>query len=115
MISSCVNDFQPWSLNEQVDLKIDYANRLSIDELSQKYKRHSNVVLLELIRQRLVHEESPENTTKRHTRFDYDQYIDLSDSEDTYDPYDLENHVVLIETFITRIKRGISWLFSFFK
>jgi len=115
MISSCVNDFEPWSLNEQVDLKIDYTNRLSIDELSQKYKRHSNVILLELIRQGLVDEESPLNTSKRHIRFDYDQYIDLSDSEDMYDPYDLENHFELIESFLSSIKRGVSWLFSFLK
>ena len=115
MISSCINDFQPWSENEQLDLKIDYTNGISIDNLSQKYKRHSNVVLLELIRQRLLDEESPLNTSKRHTRFDYDQYIDLSDSEDMYNPYDLENHFELIETFLTKIKRGISWLFSFFQ
>ena len=115
MISTCVNDFEPWSENEQIDLKIDYLNGNSIDCISQKYKRHSNVVLLELIRQRLVDEESPLNTSKRHIRFDYDQYIDISDNEDMYDPYDLENHFELIESFLTRMKRGFSWLFSFLK
>lgn len=114
MISTCINNDKPWSSHEQLDVKIDYSNGKSIESIAKKYKRHSNAVCLELIRQRLMNKDSPENVSKRHTRFD-----DSSDDEtDIYDPYDLKNHFELSEYFFLKIKQWINWMIflnSFFE
>jgi len=116
MISTCVNNFKQWSISEQAKVMIDYLNGKSIDRIAQECQRHENSVCLELIRQELLHENSPENVASRHTRFEYGRFENETDSDDEieFDAYDLTNHVNLLEYLFSYTKNGILRFFSFF-
>ena len=113
MISSCVN-INPWTLSEQLKVKTDYLSGKPIDCIAEECKRHENTICLELIRQGLMDEKSPENVSIRHTYFEYDHFVNATDSEEEYDAYDLNFHSEVFESFFFKIKKGMSWLYSFF-
>lgn len=117
MISTCTN-VNPWTLPESEKVGKDYLNGKSIDCIAEECKRHENAVCLELIRQGLMHEKSPENVSIRHTHFEYGHFDNASDSdeeiESEYDMYDLNVYFNLIEYLFDETKKGISRFFSFF-
>jgi len=96
----------------------DYLNGKPIDKIAQECQRHENTVCIELIHQGLLHKDSPENVATRHTRFEYGHFENATDSdeeiESEYDPYDLTNHVNLMEYLFSYTKNGIIRFFSFF-
>lgn len=118
MISTCVNNFNQWTISEKAKVVMDYLNGKSIDRIAQECQRHENTVCLELIQLNLLHEDSPENVASRHTRFEYGHFENATDSDDEiendFDAYDLTNHVNLLEYLFSYTKNGILRFFSFF-
>jgi len=118
MISTCVNNFNEWTSSERISVMLDYLDGKPIDKIAQECKRHENTVCIELIRQDLLHENSPENVATRHTRFEYGHFDNATDSdeeiESEYDPYDLNVHVNLLEYLYIQTKNSIVRFFSFF-
>uniref|UniRef100_A0A6C0HSG9 Uncharacterized protein n=1 Tax=viral metagenome TaxID=1070528 RepID=A0A6C0HSG9_9ZZZZ len=121
MISSCVNDFKPWTLCDKSLIKRDYLDGKPVEMIAQKTKRHANNVCEELISQGVMKRDSLENISLRHIRFeeDYDQDYDQDYDhfiyiEDNYDPYDLNNHYELCEYLFSNVKKGMKYIFSFF-
>jgi hypothetical protein len=67
-ISTCTNDFASWSRFDQVQLKTQFLLGEEIDKLSCLYKRHSNKIRDELLRQGLI-----DNFVSPHIRFEKHQ------------------------------------------
>ena len=67
-ISTCTNDFASWSHVDQVYLKRQFLLGEEIDKLSCLYKRHSNKIREELLRQGLI-----DNFVSPHIRFEKHQ------------------------------------------
>jgi len=118
MISTCVNNFNEWTSSERISVMLDYLDGKPIDKIAQECKRHENTVCIELIRQDLLHENSPENVASRHTRFEYGHFENATDSDDEiekeFDAYDLTNHANFLEYLFSYTKNGILRFFSFF-
>ena len=118
MISTCMNNFNEWTISEKAKVAMGYLDGKPIDRIAQECKRHENTVCLELVRQDLLHKDSPENVALRHTRFEYGHFDNATDSDDEieseYDAYDLTNHVNLLEYLFNQTKNGILRFFSFF-
>jgi hypothetical protein len=114
MISTCVNDFKPWSFRDQSLIKRDYLAGKPIDMIAQKTKRHANNVCEELISQGAMKRDSLENVSLRHIRFEDEDYGHFINIDENYDPYNLTNHVEIFDYFLSKITRGMKYIFSFF-
>jgi hypothetical protein len=113
MISSGVNDFKPWTPEEKNQIRSDYLKGKSLDYIGVQCKRHPNVVCLELMRQNIA---IGENRLSQHKRFDdYGQFIitdiDIKkdETDDIYDPYDLEPHYNILEYIGSKIMKFFSY------